>query len=258
MLSLLFPRLMKHVIALLYFVFSAASLCAQGSPPFYTDDAGTVSKKQWEVDTGFSVERSREGDRFWQAPSVAFAYGLTDRLELDYSASWLTQRLLGENSKSGLGNSVAGVKWRFFENEAEGWALSVSPQVEFNTRTSSYQRGLVEKNTEYMLPFQVQKCFGEITTAFNVGRSFHENDPHETDGWLAGIAVGRKVSENLHAGVELYGETSRSFDRGRLIFNLGATYEVNDSLSFSASAGRGVAGADRPDYVAFFGVQLVR
>lgn len=249
---------MKYVLALLALVLSTAFLCAQGSPPFYTDDAGTVSKRQWEVDTGFSMERSCGGDRFWQAPSVAFAYGLTDRLELDYSVSWIGQRLVGENAKSGLGNSVAGVKWRFFENETEDWALSLSPQVEFYNRASSHQRGLVEKNTEFLLPVQVQKSFGEIATALSFGRSFHAHDSRDADGWLAGIAAGRKVSENLHAGVEFYGETSRNFDRGWLIFNLGAYYEVNDWLSISASAGRGVVGADRPDYVAFFGVQLVR
>lgn len=249
---------MKYFLALLALVLSTASLCAQGSPPFYTDDAATVSKSQWELDVGFSMERSREGDRFWQVPSVAFAYGLTDQLELDYSASWLAQRLVGESSKSGLGNSVAGVKWRFFEDQAEGWALSLSPQVEFYHRASSHRRGLVERNTEYLLPVQVQKSFGEIATAFSFGRSFHARDPRDNDSWLAGIAAGREVSESLHAGVEFYGETSRNFGRGWLIFNLGAYYEVNDWLSISASAGRGVVGADRPDYVAFFGVQLLR
>lgn len=249
---------MKYFLSLLAFVASAASLWAQGSPTFYTDDAGTVVKEQWRVDTDFSTERSRAGDRFWQAPSVAFAYGLTERLEFDYRVTWLIQRPLGESSVSGLGNSVVGVKWRFLENEAEGWALSVSPQVEFNNCASSYRRGLVEKNTEFAIPLQVQKTFGGIATAFNFGRSLHARDSHDSDGWFAGIAAGRQVSEKLHAGVEFYGETSRGMDRGWLLFNLGATYEFNDRLSFSASAGRGVFGADRPDYVAFFGVQLVR
>ncbi|MFT3869023.1 MAG: transporter [Nibricoccus sp.] len=233
-------------------------LRAQGSPPFFTDDTATVSKRQWELDLGFSTDRSRTGDHSWTAPSVDLAFGLTDALELDYGTSWLGLHPVDEASRSGLGNSVAGVKWRFFEDEASGFSLAVSPHAEFNNRASSHRRGLVEKGTEFVLPFQVAKTFGDITTALNVGRSFHSRDRRESDGWLAGIAAGRKISENLCAGFEVYGETSRRFDRGWMVFNMGAYYQVNDWLSFSASAGRGFAGADRPDYVAFLGVQLLR
>jgi hypothetical protein len=233
-------------------------LHAQGIPPFYTDDTATVSKRQWELDIGFSTERSRGGDYSWTAPSVGLAFGLTDALELDYGTSWLGLRPVDEHTKYGLGNSIAGVKWRFFEDKASGFSLSINPYAEFNNRASSHRRGLVERGTEVVLPFQVARRFGEINTAFDVGRSFHSRDRRESDGWLAGIVAGRKIAGNLSAGLEVYGETSRDFERGWLVFNLGAYYEVNDWLSFSASAGRGFAGADRPDYVAFFGLQLLR
>lgn len=242
----------------LFLALCVPFLRAQGSPPFYTDDAATLSKHQWELDIGFSSERSREGGRSWQAPSVALAFGLTDTFELDYSTSWIGLRPLDEPSKNGLGNSIAGVKWRFFEDKAAGFSLAVTPQVEFNNRASSHQRGLVEKGTEYVLPLQVAKTFGEYSTAFNVGRTFHGSERRESDSWLAGIAAGRTVTEKLYAGVELYGETSRRLDRGWLVLNLGAYYAVNDWLSFSALAGKGFAGADRPDYLAFLGVQLLR
>ena len=232
------------------------SAVAQGSPPFYTDDAGTVAKQHWELDLGVSTEHARNGDRAWQAPSVGLGYGLTDNLELDYGVPLLIVRPAGESTASGLGNSVAGVKWRFFENDSAKLAVSVNPQVEFDNPTSSRRHGLVENNTEFLLPLQVQKSFGEIETAFNVGRTFHSREAGDNDSWIAGFAAGRKFSEHLQVGAELYGETARSFDRGLLILNVGALYELNDAVSFSASVGRGVAGADRPDFVAFVGVQL--
>lgn len=249
---------MKGFFLLPLLALTAVSLRAQGSPPFFTDDTATVSKRQWELDVGFSTERSRAGDRSWSAPSVDLAFGLTACIELDYGTSWVGFRPVDESAKTGLGNSVAGVKWRFVEDESFGLSVSVNPQVEFNNLASSYRRGLVEQGTEYVLPVQVAKDFGDYSTAINVGRTFHSRDPRETDGWMAGFAVGRKVAENLHAGAELYGEATRRLERGWLVFNLGACYEVNDELAFSASVGRGVSGAERPDYVAFFGVQLVR
>lgn len=150
------------------------------------------------------------------------------------------------------------MKWRFFEDDASGFALSVNPQWEFNTRASSHHRGLVEKGSEFVLPIQVAKTFGDVSTAFNIGRTFHSRTRREDDSWFAGFAAGRKVMENLYAGAELYGATSRRFKHGWLLLNIGACYEVNDWLSFSASAGRGISGEDRPDYVAFFGVHLLR
>jgi len=249
---------MRYFFLTFTLLVAAGFLRAQGSPPFFTDDTATVSKRQWELDIGFSTDRSRTGDRSWTSPSVDFAFGLTDALELDYGTSWLGLRPVDEASKSGMGNSVAGVKWRFFEDEASGFSLSVNPYAEFNNRASSHRRGLVEGGTEVVLPIQVAKTFGDITTAFNIGRSFHSRDRREADGWLAGIAAGRALSAKLSAGMEVYGETSRRFDRGWLVFNMGAYYQVNDWLSFSASAGRGFAGADRPDYVAFFGMQILR
>lgn len=249
----------RNIFALCVFLsLCAVSALAQGNPPFYTDDAGTVAKKHWELDLGVSTEHDRNGDRTWQAPSASLGYGLTDSIEIDYGVPLLIVRPAGENTKSGLGNSVAGVKWRFFEDNTAKLAVSVNPQVEFDNPTSSRRHGLVENNTEFVLPLQVQKSFGEIETAFNVGRTFHARESDETDGWSAGVAAGRKLSERLHLGAELYGEAARKFDHGLLLLNLGALYELNDLISFSASLGRGVAGADRPDFVAFVGVQLMR
>jgi len=236
----------------------AVAALAQGNPPFYTDDAGTVEKKRWELDLGVSTEHARTGDRTWRVPSVDLGYGLTDEIEIDYGVPLLVVRPADESAKGGLGNSVVGAKWRFFEDTTTKFAVAVNPQVEFNNPTSSRRRGLVEKNTEFVLPLQVQKSFGEIETAFNFGRTFHARESGENDGWLAGVAAGRKVSERLQIGTELYGELARSFDRGFLLLNVGAIYEIDENLSFSASIGRGVAGADRPDFVGFVGVQLTR
>lgn len=241
-----------------FLLLSTASALAQGSPPFYTDDAATSEKGQWCFDFGVAMERARGGDYTWNAPSINLAYGLTNQIEFSYGVPMLIVRLEGESARSGLGNSVAGVKWRFYEDDAAKFAVSVNPQVEFDNPTSSRRRGLVENNTGFFLPIQLRKAFGDIETAFNVGRIFHVRNSNESDVWQAGVAVGRNFSEPLHVGVELYGETSLKFERSLVIVNLGAVYAVNDWLAFSASFGHGVMGADRPHIVGFVGVQLLR
>ncbi len=250
----LWPILTLSVFLLL----SSVSALAQGSPPFYTDDTATAEKGQWCLDLGVATERARCGDYTWNAPSIDLAYGLTNQIEFSYGVPMIIVQLEGESARSGLGNSVAGVKWRFYEDDAAKFAVSVNPQVEFDNPTSSRRRGLVENNTGFFLPFQMRKAFGEIETAFNVGRIFHVRNASESDVWQAGIAVGRQFAEPLHVGVELYGETSLKFERSLVILNLGAVYTVNDRFSLSASLGHGVGGADRPHFVGFVGVQLLR
>ncbi len=249
---------MKWILPSLLFFGLISSVWAQGNPPFRTDDVVTTEKNHWDIDLGFAAERSRSGDRAWQAPSVNFAYGLSETFELSYGLPLLIAQNEGEGIQRGLGDSVVGVKWRFMDNGKEGWAVSVNPQVEFTTLNSSRRRGLVENNTAFILPFQIQKTFGPIITAFNLGRTFHTRHSREADAWLVGIAAGRDLSQRFYAGVELYGELERNGERGYCLCNVGAVYAFNDCFSLFGSVGQGFLGAQRPDYVGLLGVHYRR
>ncbi len=235
-----------------------ARLSAQGSPPFATDDTGTLLKGQWGVDVGVSFERSKADDRAWSLPSLDLSYGLTDAVELAYGAAWVGLKPAGERARSGLGNSVAGVKWRFLDDGAGGLSFSVNPQVEFNTLASSHHRGLVEKGSVLVLPVQAAGSAGGFTFAANAGRTFHSRESGLRDGWQAGMAMGRKVGAAVFAGAELYGVADRKCRHGWMAFNVGVSAEMAEGLSLSAAAGRGLAGEDRPDYTLFMGIQIVR
>lgn len=51
-----------------------------------------------------------------------------------------------------VGNSLAGVKWRFVENKRHELEISTYPQLEFNNPTSSVDRGLAERRNFKRLP----------------------------------------------------------------------------------------------------------
>lgn len=102
---------------------------AQGGPPFRTDDPETPGNKHWEINFGWIGDRN-PGSGAYQVPDFDFNYGLGDRIQLKYElpiaieetrpqpATPSTLALPGQVI-GGLGESLLGVKWRFYEHHPD-------------------------------------------------------------------------------------------------------------------------------------------
>jgi hypothetical protein len=104
----------------------AGSACAQGGPPFRTDDPETPGNKHLEVNFGF-IGDGNPASGAYQAPDFDFNYGLGERLQLKYELPIAIEETeaqpaaFGHGPTSGqviggLGNSLLGIKWRFYEH----------------------------------------------------------------------------------------------------------------------------------------------
>jgi hypothetical protein len=100
-----------------------------------------------------------------------------------------------------LGKSLAGVKWRFYDNDEKGLQISTYPQLEFNNPTSSRQRGLVANGTRFYLPIEITKKIGPFVVNPEVGYWFAGK---AGAAWATGLVVGRDVSKKLELDGELY------------------------------------------------------
>ncbi len=160
--------------ALLFTLTLAAASVAQaaGSPPMITDDPGVPGDGHWEINLGLSTEK-RPGERASELPLIDLNYGVGDHLQFKFEIPYLRLSESGTGSESGFGNSEFGVKWLFLDNGEKGPAMSVYPQIEFNTPGSSADnRGLVEHGAAFKLPFQFQQELGPVTFVAQVGREF--------------------------------------------------------------------------------------
>ena len=119
-------RSLPVVSLALVFGFHAASLHAQGGPPFRTDDPDTPGNRHWEINFGFIADRN-PGTGAYQVPDFDINYGLGDRIQLKYELPISIEETRpaaaapGTPATSGtvitgLGESLLGVKWRFFEH----------------------------------------------------------------------------------------------------------------------------------------------
>jgi hypothetical protein len=104
----------------------AVNALAQGGPPFRTDDPETPGNKHWEINFGWIGDRNPAAGAY-QIPDFDINYGLGDRIQLKYElpiaieetrplpATPSTPAVPGQVI-TGLGESLLGIKWRFYEH----------------------------------------------------------------------------------------------------------------------------------------------
>src|ERR1700678_4585153 len=97
---------------------------AQGGPPFRTDDPETPGNRHWEINFGWIGDRNPAAGAY-QIPDFDINYGLGDRIQLKYELPISIEETRpstaspgvpasSETVIGGLGESLLGVKWRFF------------------------------------------------------------------------------------------------------------------------------------------------
>jgi hypothetical protein len=228
-------------------------LSVLAGPPILTDDTGTPGSGKWETNLGFTVEKRRD-TTFYNTPALDLNYGVGDRIQLNYSVSWIVMHASDEGTKSGLGNSEVAVKWRFLDEDKNGLALSVYPRFIFNNPVSSADRGLVDKGTVFRLPFQMEKKIGMIIINPEIGHNFRQEGG---DQWLYAFAVKYEEIKGLEALAEVFGTADNSFKNAENIFNIGIRKDVNENVSLHVSAGRSLRRAqDQPTLLAYVGFQV--
>jgi hypothetical protein len=99
---------------------------AQGGPPFRTDDPETPGNRHWEINFGWIGDRNPAAGAY-QVPDFDINYGLGDCIQLKYEIPIAIEEIRPQPATStapavpgsvisGLGESLLGIKWRFYEH----------------------------------------------------------------------------------------------------------------------------------------------
>lgn len=217
---------------------------AQGGPPFRTDDPETPESRHFEINFGFIADRGASaGD--YEVPDFDFNYGLGNRIQLKYELPIAIAETRSEDVAGlpdqhrgvvgGLGESLFGIKFRFYEHhpgdawlgsnnaekperakpsDANGGGLPEEPEVDFsvstypqlslNNPTRSVPRGVVEGGPDFLLPLEVNGRIGPIRLDGEVGYHFGNSKLEQT--WIRGLLVGHEFGRRTEAYLELYDE----------------------------------------------------
>jgi hypothetical protein len=243
-------RLLPFAAVLL---FSALAL-AQGGPPLQTDDPGTPGNNNWEINLAFLPDL-RGTSRSYNAPILDLNYGVGDRIQLKYQVPYLLQSTAGGPLESGLGKSLAGVKWRFFQDDAHQLNISTYPQLEFNNPTDSVRRGLADPGTRLLLPFEITKEVHHLELNAEVGWWFSGSG---VDGHVFGFAAGHQITRRFELLAEIYRLTDKNGTEFDTTYGAGGRYQLSIRLLFIFMAGRGFGGPPhaQPGFIGYFGLQF--
>jgi hypothetical protein len=212
---------------------------AQGGPPFRTDDPETPGNKHWEVNFGWIGDRN-PGAGAYQVPDFDINYGLGDRIQLKYEipiaieetrpqTATITQPAVNGSVVAGLGNSLLGVKMRFYEHHpGDPWfgrnppsksaadtspgadsaervvdfSVGTYPQLFLNNPTSAVSRGVVASGPNFLLPLEANARVGPIRLDGEVGYNFGNHALPQS--WIRGLLVGHEFTDRTEAYLEIY------------------------------------------------------
>jgi len=230
-------------------------LFAQGGPPMITDDPGTPGPDKWEINLGWTTEKT-SGTTLYGLPLLDANYGIGDRIEMTYEAPWGVIKD-EDGTRDGAGNSLFGVKWRFLDEGEKGWQASIYPQVTFVTPGyHTGHSGLEDPGTSVLLPFEVEKDLGPVAINFDCGHVF--SSEHDSDLWMAGVIVGREVVKGWELDAEVHVNTSNRFGRSEWIANTGTRIDLSEHLTLMIALGTDLSNQLGPQasLLSYLGFQL--
>jgi hypothetical protein len=251
----------------------------QGGPPFLSDDPDTPGNRNWEINMGFVGERNPAGGSY-EVPNLDINYGLGHRVQLKYELplSISEMRGGGDHVAAGLGNSLLGLKYRFYAHHPQAetrdeagerestFGLSVYPQVMLNNPTRSVAREIVEPGPQLLLPLEASMKAGPIRMSGEIGYWFTSKDvPHS---WIRGVVVGHEFRKDTELYLELYDQEDVTGIGGKpkareSTLGIGGRLPIagSSSLRLLGMAGRSLVAPSatngQPSWVAYVGIQYL-
>jgi hypothetical protein len=198
-------------------------------------------------------------DRDLEAPLLDINYGWGDRIQLKCQTPYVWDNDGSARYRGGMGNTLLGVKWRFFQQSREGgWNISTYPQVEINNPDHSYARGLVELGPRFLLPIEITKTFGPLEANLEVGYWLNRQSP---DGRILGLAFGHQFTRRFEGLAEVYDEVLLGGGARSTTFDFGGRYEFHKGLLLIFMAGRSFSdfsgrNSGQPSFIAYVGLKL--
>lgn len=217
-------------------LFAVGKARGEGGPPVIGDDPGTPANNHWEINIAYIGLRAPRQSTV-ETPHVDLNYGLGDHVQLKYEVGYLTGTEKDQNERTGINNSLLGVKWRFLDEEKNGVDMSVYPQVGINTYHSLARAGLVDRGTDVFAPVEIAKTFGKWEPDVEAGYQWSQFGPNQ---YIGSLILGYKLTEKIELVGEMRTAIDDNFRRTDVIFDGGARVVVTDNVAIIAAAGRSV------------------
>jgi hypothetical protein len=186
----------KLVRALAALLLASAAAPVWAGPPYLTDDPVPTDTGHWEI-YAFSAREGR-GSTWDQDAGFDLNYGpvkgvqLTATLPLSFSHDPI------DGAHSGTGDVELGVKYRFLDDQADGFSAAIFPRVILPTANHS-----PGERARFLLPLWLGKDFKGGTSLFGGGGYLINPGAGNRNFWQAAVALTHDLSAQVSVGAEL-------------------------------------------------------
>jgi hypothetical protein len=182
------------------------------------------------------TEQQTPGSTLTGLPLLDANYGVGERIQLNYQASWNELSNSGEATQSGYSDSQVAVKWRFYDAGETGLQLSMYPRYTFvNPGSDSDRRGTADPNPTFLMPFEARRDFGFVAVNVDAGYTF--SGAAADRGWTGGLCLGREVVKGWELDAEIHLTTSAGIQRTETILNAGTRYDFSEHATLLLAIG---------------------
>jgi len=259
------------------FILFPALALAQGGPPFRSDDPDTPGNGHWEINLGFIGERGPFGG-FYSTPDIDINYGVGNRLQLKYELPLGIEEMRGVSSHvaAGLGDSLLGAKYRFYQRHSKTrvkdgerevkFSLSTYPQLLLSNPTRAVARDIAEPTPQLLLPLEGNANYGWIRISGEMG--YWIAGKNVPDSWIQGVVAGHEFRKDTELYLELYDLREVRVAPGtqklaETTLGLGGRIPIVKShwLRLIGMGGHGLVSATpsngQPGWIAYVGIQFL-
>jgi len=236
--------LMFIVVLIFYMVlFSGVAFAAR---PLTTDDAWTVEKGTFQVETGFDFTRQDNHDKEL-SPSITLTYGLFDRMDIGVGSAYLFVNPAEGEKENGFADTELKIKYRLLDDKDWLPAFAISGVLKIPTASES--KGLGSGKTDFGINTIFTKNLSKRWVLhLNLGYTFigEHGERNEFSYSLAGQFV---LSDKWSLGGEIGGVNNFNGHKSDDPFSglLGIQYMLSEILILDAGVEIGMNKA-APDF----------
>lgn len=214
--------------------------------PFVTDDPDTQGTGHVELDLYVQYSRFRGGSTA-SVPALQYNYGLTDNFDIGITVPLSLVQTNGVGTNVGPGDIQLAVKFRFIDEDTDGWRPAVAFAPSITLPSGSQARGTGAGYVQGFLPIWLSKTSGDWTVFGGGGLTINEATVagvRQTNWWYTGIGITYEINEKWTVGSEVYYSSPTDRNAKNLVgFNVGVIYTLAEGHSLMATVGRNVVNA---------------
>jgi hypothetical protein len=240
----------KELIIFCFFITMLSKTFAQELPSIQTDRPDQtecpfiVPKKYFQLENGFTYEKTNSETAQIVAPTILTRFGINDHFELRLITEYSIEDDFSNNI-SGINPILIGFKTRLFEEKG------IIPITSFIGHIGIPKLGSKQLQTSYYAPefrFTMQHTLSKKQSlSYNLGAEWNGESAEPT--FIYTLTSGYSLTEKVGCYIEFYGFVPQ-IEKTDHRFDAGLTYLLNPNHQFDISGGFGLSKVSPEYYVA--------